>query len=184
MTISNFLTANSSSIDMAGVGLSALGQFTRGQGYMEHGMTSAAAAQFAAQQMRANANAAAGSAERQGEDIGLRTQYIASRALSMAAGGGGGASDPTVINTIARIQGEGAYRQASAIYSGQERARQMDIAASGEVWSGNEELRVGRQAANASDIAATSTVLKGATSLFERFGRNGPAPGDPGSDIF
>jgi hypothetical protein len=158
----------------AGTGLSAFGQLTSGQGLLEHGMVQNMAAQYAAEQLRQNANAVQGAAQRTAEDVGRNAAYVMSTQLARAAASGGGASDPSVMNLIARTQGETAYRQQVALYGGEARAREMNIQASAQEWSGAEELRVAQRASGASMLSAGATLAQGGVSLFEKYGRGGP----------
>ena len=176
--ITDFLTANSSSISAGGVGLSALGTLLQGQGYQEHGVMTNEAAQFAARQLRMNANDAMAMGQRQAYDIVTQGQYISSKALAMAAGSGGGASDPTIMAIQARTAGEVAYRSAAAIYGGQSRARNLNLNADAEEWSGKEAELQGNKAGSAGQLASVATLLKGGVSLFEKYrGNNYPGAG-------
>lgn len=157
-----------------GTGLTAFGQLIRGMGFNSYGASVAAAAQYSAAQMRMNASDAAGSGQRQAADIARQSAFIASRAQAMAAGGGGSGSDPTVAAIIGRVQAQSAYEQANAIYGGAARARQLGIAAAGEQWSGANEQLTGKKAAISGELAPAATIFKGATSLYEKFGRGGP----------
>lgn len=170
----SFLTQLAPFMSAAGTGLSAFGQLQQGQGYLEHGMIQNAAAQFAAEQLRQNANAVLASTQRSAQDIGRNAQYVMSTQLARAAASGGGASDPTVMNLIARTAGETSYRQQVALYSGEAKAREMQISAAAAEWSGAAELRVAQRASRSADISAAATVAGGGVSLYEKYGRSGP----------
>ena len=76
------------------------------------------AAGATADQLRQGGNDAAGMAQRAAINDEERAKLVASRALAVAAASGGGASDPTVVNLIAKIASEGAYRKAADLYRG------------------------------------------------------------------
>lgn len=173
-SLTSLFTTASPYLAGAGTALSAFGQLQQGQGYLEHGMIQNAAAQFAAEQLRQNANAVLASTQRSAQDIGRNAQYVMSTQLARAAASGGGASDPTVMNLIARTAGETSYRQQVALYSGEAKAREMQISAAAAEWSGAAELRVAQRASTSADISAASTVAGGGVSLFEKYGRKGP----------
>ncbi len=181
-SVTPFLTKASPYISGAGTLLSAFGQFQEGAGYLEHGMIQNAAAQFAAEQLRQNANAVQGAAQRTAQDVGRSAAYVMSTQLARAAASGGGASDPTVMNLIARTAGETSYRQQVALYSGEAQARQMQISATAAEWSGQQELRVAQRAGVSADISALSTLASGGVSLFEKYGRGGPGGGMAAND--
>src|SRR5258707_7506814 len=97
-----FMTTASPYISGTGTFLKSFGQFEQGQGYLEHGIVQNEAAQFAAQQLRQNANAVAGATQRTAQDIGRQAEYVMSTQIARAAASGGGASDPSVIGLMGR----------------------------------------------------------------------------------
>ena len=155
--------------------LSAYGQHKSGQDGNASANERLAAAQFTAAQLREKAGLAIASSQRSAEDIGRQNEYVASRALAVAASSGGGASDPTVINMIARIAGEGAYRRSIALYQGEEKSRSMNMQADAEVMSAQSGVRQAGQNARAANIGAMSTLAKSGASLFSKYGGDGPA---------
>ena len=95
---------------------------------------------------------------------------VTSRALALSAAGGGDATDPTSLNIIADIKGESAFREAAAMYTGEEDARILRMG--GEI--AKEEAEA---SASAYQIGALSSALSGGATLFDRFG--GSQPGVP-----
>jgi hypothetical protein len=156
------------------------GLYARGMGFGQYGQMRLMGAQYAAEQSRQNAQAVAGAGEAAAFTQMQRTQYIAGHAQAVAAGTGGGGSDPTVVNQIARLNAEGAYRSAVDIYGAQSKARELGMQASAELYSGQEAQRQGQLGQSAANVAALNTVLKGGVSLFDRFGKGGPG-GNTGS---
>ncbi len=154
-----------------GIGTRAFGMYMQGRGYMEHGYAAAAAAQFSAEQMRINASEAAAASHRTAFDIARQGQLIASKQLAVAAASGGGASDPGVLTIMARTAGENAYRSQVALYEGLSRQRQMNLAAAGEQWTGQEEKRQGMLAGLTSSIGAVSTLIHGGARMQEMAGK-------------
>ena len=68
-------------------------------------------------------------AQREGKEEIRKAKLISSRATALAAFSGAGASDDTVLNIIADIEGEGEYRRSIALYRGkQESAKLTDQA--------------------------------------------------------
>jgi hypothetical protein len=76
----------------------------------------AAQLEFQAGQGRASAQRAAMEERR-------KSRFLSSRGLALAAASGGGADDPTVINNLAEIEGEGEYRALASMYEGETEAR-------------------------------------------------------------
>jgi hypothetical protein len=102
-----------------------------------------------------------------------QADLVASRALAVAAASGGGVSDPTVVNIIARTKGEGAYRANVALYEGAERARQLRIAA-----AGGGDFNAGDSIMAGANAAALGRLARGGLSLYAKYGLGGPGGGD------
>lgn len=164
----------SSMLSVGGTLLSSFGQVQQGASQAEVGRRSLELANFQADQLRRNAGSAIAASQRSAQDIQRNNDYIASRALAVAASSGGGASDPTVINLIARTAGEGAYRKSLALYQGQDKARALETQADATVYGGEMAMEKGVEVARASNIGATSTLVKGGASLFSKYGMGGP----------
>lgn len=158
--------------------LQSYGQMQAGSGAMQNGLETQAAMNYQAAQLRVNAGQDIASSQNQAAEIGRQEQLVQSRSLAVAAASGGGASDPTIINMMARNAGQGAYQQALALYGGSDKARTMNSQAEADVYSGNMAEQRGAQIQSASDIGATTTLMKGASSLYSKYGGGGPsAPG-------
>ena len=150
------------------------------------GYDSRAAAEFQAAQLRQNAGQAQAAAQRDALSVYQQSKLIASRALAVAAASGGGASDPTVINIMAGIAGEGAYRSALALYSGDEKARGMKTHADATIYDSKLEQRASERSAFGKLVGGAAAGMKGIArgqSLFEKYGQGGPGTSGWGKDI-
>ncbi len=142
---------------------------------------------FQATQLRQNAGQEVAAAQRAAFDIGRQEEYIASRALAVAASSGAGASDPTVINLIARTAGESAYRRSVALYQGKEAERTLNTQADTVAYNGENAARNAVAPApvpinpnydtTGHSIGALTTLLKGGVSLYDKYGGGGPGTG-------
>jgi hypothetical protein len=146
-------------------------------GSLKQGLDTKRAAEFQADQLRSNAGQAQASAQRQAYNEDEKTKLVMSEALARAAASGGGASDPTIVNMMAKTASEGAYRKAVALYMGDERAQQMELEASSREYSGksavvNSALAAGTQLYGAK-TNLTSRAAQDA-SLFQKYGMGGP----------
>lgn len=152
----------------------AMGQSSQGDAAMEAGRRKMMSAQSQAAQLDRNATQQVAASQRGAEDDQRQTQLAMSRALAVAAASGGGASDPTIVNTIARLAGEGAYRSMSTLYQGQEQARAMRDQAAMSRYSGDVAMADAKTAKDASTFSAMATlaptVLKGASSMYKKYG--------------
>lgn len=153
------------------------GRVSAGQQQIAHGADLQAAAEFAAAQLDKQASDAIGSAQRRARNEDRATKYLASETLARAAASGGGASDPTVINIIAKQAEEGAYRRMVALYEGDSRAAQMRLQAQARRFEGGSQRAAAEGAGRATMFGAGTSLLKSMardSSLYERFGGGGP----------
>lgn len=170
-----------------GTSLNVGGQFLGALSHMRAGRAARQAADFEAQQLQQNAGQAQAAGQYAAEDMATRTKLLTSRALAVAAAGGGGASDPGVVSAIAGIAGEGAYRQALALYGGDERAREMMGAADAAKYRGRLTESNERRAAIGKTIGAGASAVRGSAqtrsllrdyesqSLRSKYGGAGPS---------
>lgn len=157
--------------------LEAGGSFAGALSTIQQGREAQKAAQFAAEQMRTNAGQQQAASQRAAYDIAREAEYTASRALAVAAASGGGASDPTVLNIIARNAQEMAYRRQMALYEGDEAARAMRMGAAAKEYEGASARRAANEAAIGQAAGGATSLLRGyarEASLRQRFGGSGP----------
>lgn len=139
---------------------------------------------FQAQQYDQSAGQAVASAQLASLDEQRKARLLASRALAVAAASGAGATDPTITRIISGIAGEGAYRGAVALYQGDERARMLRMQAEAKRYEGQLALESGEAKADAYETAGIGSLLKGAGSLFAKYGMGSAAAGGAaGTDI-
>lgn len=145
--------------------------------HLDYGLQAQKAMQFQAAQLRINAGQQMASSQRQAFDVQRESDYIASRALAVAAASGGGASDPTVVNLMARNAAEMAYRKSVALYQGENAAREMNMAADAKEYEGANLRRNATEVAASQVLGAGTSLLRGYArdaSLRQRFGGDGP----------
>lgn len=161
-----------------GTGLQAGGQFLGAMSRFTYGQEQQQAAKFQSSQLREQAMEAEAAGQRSAWSADLATKYLASRQLAAAAAGGGGASDPTVVNIMARTAAEGAYRSATALYNGEDRARYLNLQADAKDYEGEILRNQSESAGKSQAVAGAASLLRGTVrdaSLFQRFGGGGPA---------
>lgn len=172
-------------LNAVGGALDAFGQAAGGVSHVMFGIQARNAANFEAAQMRQNGNSARAASQRTAYDIDRQTQFVTSRALAVAAGSGGGASDPTVVQLIARDAGEGAYQKQLALYAGTDRARLDNEQADAKTYEGKSTLDNSLQVGAAAYAGGAANLLKSqarGASLLQRFGGAGPQVGAFGND--
>lgn len=181
MSVIDDLMASPVALNRLNTTVAAAGDLIGAMSHFQFGQTAQQAAEFQAAQMRQQAGQTQASAQRQAFDVDRQAQYIASAALASAAASGGGASDPTVTNLIARNASEMAYRKATALYQGDERARMLNLEADAKEYTGAETKANSAMVGGAQVFKAGTSILRGAAreGLLKKYGGNGP-PGSGG----
>lgn len=190
------MAAAGSLVGAAGLALQVAGTVQSEQTAKKAAAARQAAAEFEAEQLEQNAGQTVAAAQRQAFETGRTGAYTASRALAVSAASGGGASDPTVMNNIAQLASETAYRKSLDLYQGEERARQLNLSAAATRQSGkiaSDALLAQGDAAviqGATGVASTisrayrPTTAATGSSMFSTYGYGGPVytggtPTDP-----
>lgn len=139
------------------------------------------AAQFDTAQLEQNAGQAIAVSQAQAKEQLRQTRLLQSRAIAVTAAGGGGVSDDTIMRLISRNAGEGAYRAAAALYGGEEKARQLRMAASTKLYEAQLNADSQEAKADAYETSALGGLVSSAgsiyaknSSLFSRYGNGGP----------
>lgn len=87
--------------------------------------------------------------QREAHEEMRQARVLASRALALAAAGGGNASDITVMNLIADIDSEGIYRAQVAMYEGEAQAQMYNLEADSLKKYGQSRKEAGKARAEA-----------------------------------
>ena len=149
------------------LGLSGAAQSASAQ--RQAGASADQAAQFRAAQLEQQAGQERASAQRQSIEARRRSNIAMSRAQALAASSGAGALDPTVINLMSGIAGEGELEANTALYQGEERAIGQEAGASASQYEGAQARRAG-------EIKAKSTILGGLANAGMSLSRYAPGP--------
>lgn len=132
---------------------------------------------FEAQQLQSQSGEMIAAGQAAQYEQSRQTAMVNSSALAIAAAGGGG-KDPTVMNLIARNSVEGSYKGAVALYNGEDKARALGMDAAAKNFQAQLDLQSGAAKASAYQTTATSALLAGASSLYTKYGMNGPKNAD------
>lgn len=146
--------------------MSAGGDASKGDAALVVGQRKKALADFQATQLETNAGQEIAASQRVAENEVRNTALINSAALARAAASGAGASDPTVINIMARTAGMGAYRANVALYQGEAQARADRIQASALRFQGDTALSDAETAQGASRMTAGATLFSGGAKAY------------------
>lgn len=158
------LTAISTFATVAGTGLSAAGAIQQGRYAEAAAEAEADALEQRADNERATASVAAANKAKE-------AQRLLSRQQAVAAASGGGATDPTVVDLMARTAGEGKMQEGQLVWEGQEKGRALDYQAV-------LQRAAGSQAELAGWIKAGSTILSSASTWTKYAGSGAAKPSD------
>lgn len=165
-------------LNKIGTGMSVFGNVFGAFGDINNGKVQKAEADYEAAQLRINAGQAQAAGQREAISADQQGKLVASRALALAAASGGGASDPTVVHLISGIAAEGAYRQALALYQGDEQARALNMKADATQYSGELAKQAGFRSGVGKFVGAGTNAIQGIArgqSLLEKYGGGGPS---------
>jgi hypothetical protein len=157
---------------IAGTAFSVYSQYQAGRLARLRGQLDQQAHERNAAEMEINAGQAIAASQRDSLEARRLSEITQSRALAVAAASGAGASDPTVMNFMARNAGEGAYHASVALYRGEESARKLRSGASMERYSGEVAAVLGRSAQRASYLGMAGSFFQGG-SMLSRYGGGG-----------
>ena len=158
-----------------GTGLDVFGRAFSAVQSLDQGLETHKAADATAANLRVQASDEAGAGERQAISEDEKAKLVMSRQLALAAPSGGGASDPTIVNLMARTAQEGAYRQATALYGGLSREQALRHQADMTEYQGKMAERAGRLNMFGGFIGAGSSLFSGAvrSSMLKKYGGKG-----------
>lgn len=104
--------------------------------------------------LRRKASTRRAAAQREAIEERNNKELVKSRARAVAAAGGGGVDDPTIVNILGDIEGEGEFRALSRLWSGEEDATDLNNQAAARETSGKNAKKAGL-------IKGVSSVLQG-----------------------
>lgn len=150
-----------------------------GKGAANSAAEDQASLDYQAAQDRVNAGQAMAVAERDAAEQRRQGDYAQSRAIALlAASGGGGVTDPGAVTLLANNAGEIAYRSAVALYKGEDEARALNIKANAEEFGGINVMQGGLDRQKAYNTQAFGDLLKGSSTLYDKYGSKGYAQQD------
>lgn len=129
------------------------------------------ASEFEAEQLEQQAGQVVAASQRDALEERRRADLAASRALALAAASGGGASDTTVVNLIAGLKGEGAYRSAVALYRGEDQARKLKTGARAKRYEGLAAEEGASYEASGYETMAMASVFDTGATLYSRYSK-------------
>ena len=153
----------------AGAGAGVAGGNIAAQGALDAGNAQLSAAQYEAAQMRQNAMQAQAIGSVRAQTAANNSLVAQSHALAVAAASGGGALDPSVVNVISKLAGEGSLAAQTEVYNGNEVARQTNNKADATVYAGGLKQYAGQIDANAYKVKQIGSLISSASSIYSMF---------------
>lgn len=121
-----------------------------------------------ADQLDARAGSTRATSQRQAIEERRQGDLVSSRALALAAAGGG-ADDPSVINDLANISGRGEYSALSDLYNGETSAQSDEAQAAANRRGASAVKTAGVLKAAGTMIGTAPTILNHGSSLFTKY---------------
>lgn len=140
----------------------------------EMGMRRQVLAGFEAAQLEQQAGQEVAASQRVALDRKREGDLVASRVLALAAAGGGGVSDPTIVHLMGKIASEQQYRQSMALYEGEDKSRVLRLKAAARRYEGESAARAGELEAKATETSSIAGMFSGGGSMLSKYGGGGP----------
>lgn len=131
-------------------------------------------AKWEAAQLERNAGQERAAAQRQAIEENRQGRLAMSRARALAGSSGAGVTDPTVTNILADLAAQGETNALTALWEGEESARNMEFQAAGRRYEGGQAKAAGDYTAKATRRAgyldAVGSVLDGGSDFYTKYG--------------
>jgi len=141
-------------------------------GQIQAGNAADTAAKYEAAQLKQRALAQEATAQRAAIETTKKADYIQSRAIALAAAGGGDTTDVGTQNVLSDIKNEGEYRALTDLYEGRDAAASSRAQAEASLFEG-------KYAKQSSRYKAGGTILGSAKSFSSMF----DSPATPALDV-
>lgn len=182
---------NGSQTQSAGADLEAQGNEKTAAATRAYGDAQLQESQFEAEQLRQQSSDAILAGQISKMQVQRQGAFAVSRGLAVAAASGGGAMDPTVVNSLANTTSTAAYNGAVALYNGEEQARVLRMQAQGQEYSGeilqqqayakadayDTVAQVDEMKSSADEVSGITGLLGSGLSLFSKYGLGGASSG-------
>lgn len=155
---------------IASTAMTVAGTMRQASAMEAQGEMQAQQAQFEAAQQDQIAGLERASAQRTAEEERRRARLIESRAIALAASQGGSVADPTVVDILGDISAEGEYRARTALFEGEQRATNRELAGRVRRFEGRAAKRGASAAAGGKRFSGIATAIGQGSSLFEKYG--------------
>ena len=151
--------------------LTAIGTIAAGNAAAEQGRLAQQAAEFEAKQLDIKGKDEKAAAQREMLELRRQKEGALSRLQATSAASGFSATDPTTLSLADEVAKYGTYQEQTALYGGDVRQRNANLAAAGKRFEGARELMLGESRRTASYLNATGTILGSLSTLGTKYGK-------------
>lgn len=123
-----------------------------------------------ADQLEVKAGQERAASQRRAIEQKRQADLLSSRAIAVAAASGASVDDPTVLNILADIEGEGEYRALTALYEGEDEARGLEFEARARRREAKNTKKAARFKAAGSIIGAGSSIFGEVSTMRNKYG--------------
>jgi hypothetical protein len=166
---------------VAGAAMSASSTIAQGNAAAAQAQAQQQALEYQAKQKEVQAGQERAASQRNAQVRRKEAELAASRGLAVSAASGGGALDPTVVNILGDIEGEGEYQALMEMYGGEQRARNLESGAALNQYEGQMAYAAGQAAKKNSRISAAGQFMSTAGQLGYSAYKGGMFSNSPGA---
>jgi hypothetical protein len=175
--LSSALGALSTASTIGGTAAQLAGTQQQSRAAQQEANSQAAALQAKAAADRVQANTEAGYAQRLALNERRKTELVLSRQRSLAAAGGGYATDPSTITAAQDIAGQGEYNALSQLAAGQTREAALNYQSDIDLYQAGRYRQAGALAPRTGLYAGAGTLFSGLGTLTSNLDRQRRYPG-------
>ena len=150
--------------------LTAIGTIAAGNAAAEQGRLAQQAAEFEAKQLDIKGKDEKAAAQREMLELRRQKEGALSRLQATSAASGFSATDPTTLSLADEVAKYGTLQEKTALYGGDVRQRNANLAAAGKRFEGAQYLQLGEARKQASYFSAAGTILGGLSTLGTKYG--------------
>jgi hypothetical protein len=161
---------------VASAGLTAVGTIAGGNAAAAQGEAEQTAANFEAKQLDIKAKDEFATGQRQAQQYQRQKKLALSTLQTRASGSGFAATDPSTLALADEISTYGTLQEQMALYGGESRQQDMNLAAAGRRFSGASAAALGKAKQTGAYLSAGGTILGGISTMAGKYGKQAAVP--------
>ena len=156
---------------IASTAMTAVGTIAAGQAAKEQGELSKRASDFEAKQLDIKAKEEKAAGQREMFELRREKDVALSRLQTVGAASGFTATDPTALALADEVAKYGTYREQLAMFGGTQRERDLELAAAGRRFEGEQARLLGSARQRSSYFDAGGTILGGLSTMATKYAK-------------